>query len=76
MRHEIDGQRSAGRIVVGAEITARLIDKPIDEIFTLQRLLIDRHFLGRRINLNAEFADDYAVYGDASAANEVVAAAP
>jgi hypothetical protein len=38
--------------------------------------LIDRYFLGHGIDLDAEFADNDAIDGDAAAANEFIAAAP
>ena len=76
MRHEIDGQRPASRIMVGTEVAARLVHQPINEMFALQRLLIDRDFLRGGINLDAQLADDDAVHGNAAAANKVVAAAP
>ena len=41
MRHQIDGERPAGRIVIGAQIAARLVDEPVDELFDVQRLAID-----------------------------------
>ena len=45
-------------------------------MFALQRLLIDRYFLGSGIDLNTEFTDDNAVHGNAAATNEFIAAAP
>ena len=51
VRHQVDRARAAGRVVVGAEVAARLVDQPVDErLRSGMRLAIDGDLLapGRR----------------------------
>ena len=69
VRHQIDGQRPAGRIVVGAEVAARLVDQPVDGLFAVQRLAIDAHFL-RRVRPWCPARGRPAIDADAAADDE------
>ena len=52
VRHQVDGQRPAGRVVIGAEVAARLVDQPVDRLFRVpDRLAIDGDALLARIDL-------------------------
>ena len=60
VRHQIDGPRPAAGIVVGAEVAARLVDQPVDELLAVQRLAIHAHGIAG-FDLRAQLADDAAI---------------
>ncbi len=75
VRHQIDGARPAGRIEVGAEVAARLIDQPVDELLAVQRLAIDAHRIVG-FDLRAQLADNQAIHADAATDNQLFAVPP
>ena len=45
VRHQIDGPRPAGGIVIGAQVAGRLVDKPVDGAFAVYLLAVDPDLL-------------------------------
>ena len=76
MRHEIDGARPAGGIVIGAEVAARLVDEPVDRPLDMQRLAIDGDGLFARLDLRAEFAHHLSIDRDTAAHDQFFTVAP
>ena len=76
MRHEVNGERSAGRIVVGAQIAARLIHQPIDRPLGVNRLPIHADFVLVRLQFAAQLAHRLAVDADPAGGNQFLALSP
>ena len=72
VRHEVDGARPAGGIEVGAEVAARLVDQPVDELFGVERLPVHAHG-GVRLDARAQLADHAPTDGDAAAEDQIFA---
>ena len=69
-------QRPAGRIVVGAQVAARLVDQPVDVAFGVERLRRRRRPAGPGSTRRAQFAHHLAVHADAAGEDQFVAVAP
>src|SRR5262249_1543328 len=75
LRHQVDGEGTASRIIVGAEVAARLVHKPVDGWFGLDGLGIDANVLPR-LDLRAQVAHSPAVGRHAPGGDEFIAVSP
>src|SRR5579884_2074729 len=76
VRHKVHRSRPTGGIVVGAEVAARLVDKPVDQALDFQRLAIDLDLLLLGVNLGAQLADNTAIDGNTATEDQLLAVPP
>src|SRR5262249_9031962 len=67
--------RPARRVVVGTEVAARLVDRPVDVLLGPDRVVVDVDGDFLRVDASTQVADDFAVDLDAAAGDQVVAVA-
>lgn len=60
---KLKSSRPTTWIMVGAEVTFRLVDHPVDQLLGVQRFAINNHFV-RGINLHTQFVDLDAIDGN------------
>ena len=76
LRHQIRGEGPACRVVVRAQVAARLVDEPVNKSLGMDRLAVDGDTLLVRIDARAQFADHLAVDRHATGANQLVTVTP
>ena len=75
LRHQVKHKGTPRGIVGRADITLRLVDEIIDVRFDFDPLAVHRNFRDGRVDLRAEFPDDFAVDGHPAFEDEHLARA-
>jgi hypothetical protein len=70
LRDQIDGPRPAGGIEVGTQVTAGLMDQPVNQALQSDRLAVYADALFARIDLRAELAHNPPIDGDTAGTDE------
>lgn len=71
--NQIEGPRSAGRVVIGAKVPGRFVHQPVDFALGFDNFVIDGDLLLIGVNLGAQFPSDDAIDAHAAAGDESVA---
>jgi hypothetical protein len=70
LRQQVDDARLSGRVVVGRDVTLRLVDRDVDRFLAMDHLPVEGNLRLARINLGPQLSNDRSVDGNAALENQ------